>query len=338
MSSSWQCTGSIEANVRGSGSVARRVVRLMAASLVAVPIAGAAQTVTVSGRVLDATTAARITGAAVSVAGRSTATQRDGSFILSSIQPGIHILTVHAFGYDTTRTELLVERDTVLEIRLTPVPVRLDSIRGVARTVVLRGLVRETGSHRHLRNVSVLADGGRSAHSDRLGRFRLELPQGAPVAVRLLSFSYLPLRVLLELDSDTTVTFELSPDPVVHEMIARAVERLDRRATPLRTVGMPALDRELLLRSNSNLYQLLETKGYTARIRCVLVDDIQYLGEERAGRLRAMLPDDVERVELLYRGEMLRVYTREFIRRMVVGQVQLQPPVYVRVADPPYCR
>src|SRR5690606_12133280 len=134
--------------------------------LTALPVGATAQTVTVSGRVLDATSADPVARATVSVESRFTITDDDGTFVLAGIESGSQVLTIHAFGYDTIRTELVLSRDTVVEVALTPVPVRLDPVHGAARTVVLRGVVRDPGSDRIVRYVAVLADGGRSARSD----------------------------------------------------------------------------------------------------------------------------------------------------------------------------
>ncbi|HEX2167149.1 MAG TPA: carboxypeptidase regulatory-like domain-containing protein [Longimicrobiales bacterium] len=316
----------------------RLALYLAAVLLFAVPSGAAAQTATLSGRVLDATSAEPVSQATIIVGDRTATSAGDGGFTVSGLAIGTHIVLVHAFGYDTSRSEIVLRSDTVVEIRLPPTPIRLDALHGVAGSVVLRGLVRDAGSNRTLRNVAVLAVGGRSTRSDRLGRFRLELPRSAPAAVSLRSFGYLPLTDSLELAGDTAITFYLEPDEVVGRMIAHQVRRLEERATPRRTAGMPPVDREELLASNANLYQMLDQRGYLRRVRCVLVDDVQYFGHERAGILRTTLPEDVERVELLYRGAMLRVYTRDFIRRMVMGQVAIRRPLYVGEASPPVCQ
>jgi hypothetical protein len=51
-----------------------------------------------------------------------------------------------------------------------------------------------------------------------------------------------------------------------------------------------------------------------------------------------LFPGEVHRVESLFDGAMVRVYTRDFMRRMLSGAVELRRPVYVAMARPPLCR
>jgi hypothetical protein len=76
---------------------------------------------------------------------------------------------------------------------------------------------------------------------------------------------------------------------------------------------------------------------HLSRVRCVLVDDKQLPPSVDGPMLGTMNPEDIQRVEVLFNGAMLRIYTREFIRRMIGRQVDLRAPVYVNIANPPVC-
>jgi hypothetical protein len=53
--------------------------------------------------------------------------------------------------------------------------------------------------------------------------------------------------------------------------------------------------------------------------------------------LALILPDELERIEVLERGAMLRIHTREIIKKLLGGGVRLARPLYVPQARPPLC-
>jgi hypothetical protein len=54
-------------------------------------------------------------------------------------------------------------------------------------------------------------------------------------------------------------------------------------------------------------------------------------------RLQTILPDRVERIERLYRGRMLRIYTRDYIRQMMASDKPLRKPALISQTSPPTC-
>jgi hypothetical protein len=46
----------------------------------------------------------------------------------------------------------------------------------------------------------------------------------------------------------------------------------------------------------------------------------------------------VHRVESLFDGGMVRIYTRDFMRKLLSGAVELRRPVFIGVVRPPLCR
>jgi len=72
-------------------------------------------------------------------------------------------------------------------------------------------------------------------------------------------------------------------------------------------------------------------------IRCIVLDEEPLTPQMADGVVRTMLAQDVERIEFLFRGNMLRIYTREFMRTMLGGAIELKKPLYVDMARPPLC-
>ena len=98
------------------------------------------------------------------------------------------------------------------------------------------------------------------------------------------------------------------------------------------------MDRERLLRY-AGAFTLLDALAIEFRNRevdqipCVLIDERRedFLPIETL--LQTTLPEELERVELLFDGEMLRIYTREFMQYMFDRDLRLRAPVWVPEAD-----
>lgn len=73
------------------------------------------------------------------------------------------------------------------------------------------------------------------------------------------------------------------------------------------------------------------------RLGCVILDERSLTPAAADGVIRTMLAEDVERIEFLFRPRMLRIYTREFMRTMLGGGIELAVPTYVDMARPPFC-
>jgi hypothetical protein len=138
---------------------------------------------------------------------------------------------------------------------------------------------------------------------------------------------------------DSTLIVHLEVDPVVQRMIQEQVDRVEARAHPFLTAVMPPMDREYLLRNrNGTAFDLIRHRygHFVRRIRCILIDDRQrYNGP---AELAHFLPEELERIEVLERGRMLRIYTRDYIRDRLGERGKLPMPVYVEYAEPPYCQ
>jgi len=339
-----KCTGNSRRrtmNQRRTG-LHRRAARSLGIALAAIGTAASpllAQ-VDVRGRVIERGTGNAVDGASIQLGGLPVVvTTQAGEFRFRDVEPGRYELRVRALGYADHEQVLLVRRDTALSIELEVAPVPLDTIGVEGRTVTVRGLVREKGTRLGLIDVEILSSVNRSANTNAAGRFKLtRVPADLPVALQARGFGYLPFDTVVASPRDTTLTFDLDQDPLVQRAISVQVERLDTRSRPYRTPLMPVLDREELLRNiDTTALDLIKFKYgfFLGRVACILIDDRQsYNGLEQ---LALFLPDELERIEVLERGAMLRIYTRDYIRKMIGGGVTLARPS-MAPSKPPLCR
>jgi hypothetical protein len=308
-----------------------------------IPISGAAQTdATLRGRVTGASGSPDIGGARVELEGHgSTESSAAGMFTFERVAPGEYTLRVSAVGYVPAILRVMVQADTMVTVRLAEVAYRLDSLVVRARRINVEGRVEDRAKDLAIPNADVLTSQLPPTRTNSRGNFRLrDVWEGTPLALSISVFGYLPIDTVVTPAEGDRYVFNLSPDPVAERMIARQVERLHERARGRLSVVMRPLDREALLRSGGGSLREVIAARYgvhVRRIRCVLVDDRVLPRLVDGGILGTMQVEDVERVEVLFQGAMLRVYTREFIRKLVSRPVELRRPVYVAIPNPPVC-
>lgn len=301
--------------------------------------AGMQEPATLSGRVVERDSGQPVAGATVLLRDATRLTTDAGTFRFTDVEPGRYVLRVSAIGYRPAEMTVVLRRDTTVDVELEVEPVALDTIAVRTRTVHVRGVVRDAETGTGLIDVEV-SRGAERERTDPIGRFDFEdVPAASPQVIEVRGFGYLPVTVEVTAERDTTLEFALVEDPLAQRMIDVQVERLEMRAHPYVTPIMPAIDREDLMKSiNWTVLDIINTRygNWMGRVGCILIDDVQTRrGIEELG---LMLPDRIQRIELLFRGRMLRVYTRDFIRRMLGGGVTLKPPLYVTPPAPAYCR
>jgi hypothetical protein len=299
----------------------------------------AQSTASLSGRVVERGVNAGLAGATIEIAGRRVATDIMGRFSVTGLSTGRQLLKVTAFGYLGREVPILIRGDTTVVIELETSPIPLDPVFVEGRTVTVRGEIYERGGDLPLINVEVRIEPHRESLTDSNGRFKIEdVPAGPTLRLSVRGFGYLPIESIVSVFEDTTLVINLEPDPLVQRMIQHQVERLEKRARPFFTAVMPAMDRDYLLRNrNATALDLIRHRYrlFLGRVRCILIDDRQrYNGLDE---LAHFFPDELERIEVLDRGRMLRIYTRDYIRTMVGGEVELATPLFVP-ANPPFCR
>ncbi len=297
-----------------------------------VPVPVAAQgVVLVQGRVTSSSGSV-LEGVRVELEGHAiTETSAAGGFRFERVVPGEYSLRIAAVGYVPVVQRLVVRGDTAVTVRLEPIGYRLDSVVVTARTIQVEGRVRDPAGDEVLRYADVFTSQSPPTRTDGHGRFRLkDVWEGTPLALSVAAFGYLPLdTVLIPVDGDRYV-FDLRPDTVAQRMIAHQVERIQQRSRGRESVVMRPLDRQALLRSGGgSLLDVLVARYsiHLRRVRCVYVDDRLLPPSMQDEMMGAMNADDAERVEVLFSGVMLRIYTRAFIRRMISGPVELRPLV-----------
>jgi hypothetical protein len=315
---------------------------LTLSSLTMQPGVVAGQTpVRLEGRVIERGSEAGIVGATVTLNGVTVATDITGRFVFAGVTVGARLLRVEAFGYATHEQSVAVGADTTLLVELDPAPLTLDPLLVEGRTVTVRGEVYEQGTDIGLFGIQITADPEREEFTNVVGHFKLgDMPAGPPFRLSVLAFGYMPINAILSVFEDTTLVFELEPDPVMQRMIAVQVARLEERSRPHLAAIMPPMDREYLMANrNATALDLIRYR-YGQRINrvgCILIDDRQsYNGLDE---LNHYLPDELERIEMLYRGAMLRIYTRDYLSKLVGGGVKLVKPLYVQgLSKTPFCR
>lgn len=314
---------------------------LMAIAALLVPTLAMAQTgVVVDGRVTELG-GPDIQNAIVVLEGKGpTLTAAGGVFRFEGVETGEHVIRVEAFGYVSASRTLVVDGDATLIIALDIAPVQLDSLVAALRGIDLEGRIRDAGRDVSLTGADVLTSQGHLTRTNGRGRFDFEVWEGIPILVRIRAFGYLPLDTILVPVEDESHLFDLAVDPLVERMIETEITRLEERAGGRLAVTMPPLNREDLLRwRGATLRDVLQAEYplRVRRIRCVVVDERVLEGGMAGGVLQTTLAQDVERIEFLFQGGMLRVYTREFMRTMLGGGLELRRPTYADMARPPLC-
>ena len=323
------------------------------------PARVASQVAVVEGRVLDAGSGAGLQNAIVTLEGRgSVLTSESGSFRYADVPLGAHTLRVQAFGYRERTLPLDVRGDTTVSVSVDVVPIELDEVEVELRTIDFDGEARDPATDGIVMDALVVSSQGHEERTNAHGHFDLDdVVEGAPLRIEIRAFSYLPLDTTFVPDDAGRRVFELEVDSLMIRMIDVQVRRIESRAEG-RIVSFPrVMDRQRLARylNNFTLLDMLEREvpaRVLGRVACVLIDDQQIDGTTgfmRAALRRSYLlgtyPDEVERLEFLEfttpgggRVLQLRVYTKDYMARLVGSDRPLPPPVLLYSAAGVTCR
>lgn len=313
-------------------------------ALVLCPPAVSAQTpLTVQGRVYESTTGAGIQNAIVTLEGYgATLTAASGSFRFDDVEPGEYSLSVDAFGYVDRTLSLRLETNTTVDVPLEPEPFRLDPLDVDLETLDFDGRAVDPAKDLRLIDAQVLSSQGHEEWTDAHGQFDLDdVYEGVPLQIEVRSFGYLPLDTTFVPDDDERHEFELFVDPAVQRVIDMQVDRIVDITRGRASVRRP-LDQEALLRFRGTftVYDMIlyEYGRRADRVGCLVVDERQ-IPRSWGWRsyLTTMLPEELARLEFLFSGAMLRIYTRDFVRRMPIDRVELRTPTYVEAFGEPFC-
>jgi hypothetical protein len=202
-------------------------------SLAALPASARAQDVVVRGRVYDPTSnGPGIQNAQITLGGRGTLSDRDGTFVFRGVPRGEYQLRVRAFGYEELQARLTLVRDTTLMLPVRADPIELDSVGIVLEKIDFDGRVRDPRrADSWVSGAEVTSDQGHDERSNLFGRFDLDdVFDGPPLRVSIRAFRYLPLDTTFIPDDEDRRSFDLVPDPVMDRIIAAYVTDLDERA------------------------------------------------------------------------------------------------------------
>jgi len=309
--------------------------------LVAVALAGgfpsqvAAQAgLVLEGRVVEAGTSSGIQNAVVAIGGlRAVLTTADGLFRFDAVETGEYEVRVTALGYATTTRRLTVYANTSLMIALQIAPLAIAPL--TVRGIEMEGTVRDGKRSFGVADADVSTDEGGKTQTNSNGRFKVGVLDGAAVEVSVRAFGYLPLDSVVVAREDEQHTFVLTSDALFEAMVAHQVERLAARSRPQRAIGFRNLDRERLVRyaGRATIRDVLQSEyGYRlrGRIRCVVLDEVALHPDVDGPTLATMYPEDVERIEFLFFGNMLRLYTRRFLWELAGRGTKLRQPTYVQ--------
>lgn len=284
-----------------------------------------AQEFTVSGVVVESTRGATVGGATVRLGDqRSFFTDLDGAFHFTKVPAGRHTMVVEAYGYRPRTLSLDLSSDTTLSVELEPAPVALDTLAVNIENVTVRGIVHDAETNRRILVAQVLAyPGGRTVGAIS-GDFTLEnVPAGHPITLVVEAMEYLPARLSLVPEGDTTLAIPLQADPVALRMVQQQVQRLQRRAqavpAPLTALNREDLERHVYWNALDAIRRATSAKLPTRSIEiwgrrgCYFLDDSKVTLDVFQG----LASEQIERIEVFGRGRMIRVYTRRYVHRLM---------------------
>jgi hypothetical protein len=156
------------------------------------------------------------------------------------------------------------------------------------------------------------------------GGFTLrDIRAGTRMGLLVEALEYLPARIDLLVENDTTLTIALDVDSVGMRLVAQQVVRLQTRsmAVPhsIRAVNRDAIRQSGTTSTGELIRRLLpgviaERPPYDPLGLCVVLDDMRVGFEDVA----SAPPELIERIEIFgQRGRMIRVYTRRYVARLM---------------------
>ena len=328
----------------GLGERIGLIAILVLATVVPMPVL--AQTgVVVAGRVFEFGSRSVIWNARVELEGHgATLTSVAGTFRFDDVEPGGYALRVDAFGYDSDVRELVVEGATTVLVPLRVAPLPLDSLVVEARQIDIEGRVRDPEKDLLLVDAEVLTDQRPGTLTDTHGRFKLEdVLEDVPLHVMVRAFGYLRVDTIILPNKDESYVFEPKPDPWVVDMIADQIGLIEERSAGLLAVGRRPMDRESLLKyaGTHTLGDAIDFEYFRGvqGIACVFLDEELQDFLPLEVLLQGILPERLERIEVLFGGAMLRVYTREFMQDLFDLVVELHQPFFFQPPfGEPICR
>ncbi|MGH7460074.1 MAG: hypothetical protein ACREMA_03475, partial [Longimicrobiales bacterium] len=171
------------------------------------------------------------------------------------------------------------------------------------------------------------------------GSFKIkDLPANAPILVRVEAVGYNPVQLQIAPQRDTTLRFRLTDDSLGLRMLAVQVKRLVTRssATPY---ARTQFDRARLAYSVApSVGDFLRTNGFPTP-RCLFIDDVERASQKDVieAMLTTYVPDEFERIEVIDKGTMVRLYTRRYVAKLQ-SRDKLTAILLVKMGSGPICQ
>lgn len=231
-----------------------------------------------------------------------------------------------------------IRSDTAVVITLSIDAILMDSLEARAETFTLLAEVRGADTRRGVPDAEVRV-GDNVMYTDGTGFFRMRrLPTHAPNIVEIRAMGYLPAAVELSASRDTTIRIDLEIDPVGQAMIARQLRRLDVAANAVPYPVRSLRRADMLAHAAPTVVEMLKYRGVNLKlVECVVIDgrprmhgmeaSLPGVGLVNAGLalVAHMMPEEVERIDIINRGAMLRVYTYGWVRHELPQRARIRP-------------
>ena len=287
-----------------------------------------AQTAIVKGVVVERGSGEPLNLADIELAGSPRGvTNPRGEFVFHNVKPGRRKLTVKLLGYRNYEATLEIKGDLEVRVELEIEAVPVTGVTGVNRNYTIRGEVTDKASGEPVIDAETRLGTNRRTATNVNGTFKFsKVKVGQPVVVQVRAIGMMPADLRVDAEDDTTLTFQLVSDPIGQGMLAQQVARLEKRTDGIGE-SVQTIGRETLLRSNETMHDLVRRSLQARRrtVRCLFIDE-RLTG---MGELMLFLPQQVERVELIDRGTMVRVYTRRYVEDMMLKRAHPMSIVFI---------
>jgi hypothetical protein len=265
-------------------------------------------------------------------------TNANGEFQLNGVQAGRHALVVEALGYRTLRTTMLTEGNGSVQIQMDPAALPLPAVTSDSALVTLQGSVKDKATGAIAPYLTIRLDNGDQGSTNAGGSFRFRRIPAGQHRIRIEGFGWEPAEFKIELAKDTTIELTLERDRLADRIIENQVKKLTDR---LREAG---LNRRLLERNEflaaraATPVDIIQARGGVNIVNCPRIrvraclgalPPAVYIDEMRIpcglDVLASYPTTSIQRIEVIERGSIIRVYTIWFMERMNAGRVILHP-------------
>jgi hypothetical protein len=277
-------------------------------------------------------------------------TNARGEFFFSMPRAGRRDVTITMLGYKQLKTSVTVRADTTVQFELEVEAVQLGELVVRKTKYTLRGEVRDTADQPVV-DADVNIGRDKATRTNLVGRFKVGgLPTEDSVIVHVSALGLMPQVARIRPERDTTLRLVMKRDPIGHRMMTLQVERLEERLNGTGASVRRFDHEEIMRQAGPTIYDIV-IRHLSARQRLPTPSSINlrpepvipclFIDERRAmfglEELMHLVPETVERIELIDRGTMVRVYTRRYIQQMIRRRANPAAIVIAKGTGQPIC-